>query len=837
MNYRAFFMYHFSIEHISRLTGAQIHSVIPAPDTQQFIAEIAYDSRKIIQGAHTLFIALHTEAGNGHRYISEAYRKGVRVFFVSEAQVLSNYPNAIFLEVKNTLQALQQFARQHRENFKGKVLAITGSNGKTTIKEWLQFLLSNNFRIKSSPGSYNSSLGIPLSLLLLNESDEYGIIEAGISKPGEMEAAEDWIKPDIGIISTIATAHLENFSSQYEIAGEKLKLFKNVRYFICHIDAVILSDAIHALPSLSEKAVSWKWETPFDADYDIHIQTENGNHSILHIKDKKENTVQIEVPFSDRASLENACHCALFCIKENLLNEDVKARFKQLKPVDMRLQMAAGINNCTILNDSYTADLSSLRIALEALSLLPGLKTRSLILTDLRLHGHIENQVYTDAASLVNSYLLDKVILIGEEIGRYKNAFNGEVFTYKNTINFLTHFQFSKFQQEAILIKGTREFQPEKIVAFLEQKRHETVLEINLDALAHNVQYFRQEAGSGVKLMAMVKAFSYGTGSVEIANQLRFRNVDYLAVAYTDEGAELRRAGIDIPIMVMNPGKPSVNMLLEHRLEPEIFSFRSLRYFTEEIQYRTDSQPLSVHLKMDTGMHRLGFSPQEIIDAVDEIGLNPKIKIASVFSHLVSAEDLEDADFTRKQIQIFTETADKIRQKTGYDFIRHIGNSAAISNFPEARLDMVRLGIGMYGISSNPQTRQKLKPVLRFKTTVTQIRSVPAGETVGYNRAGKVERDSLIATIPVGYADGFRRAMGLGRGSVYIGGNLYPVIGKVCMDMSMIDITGSTIQEGDEVLLFGAEHPVEKMAEVCGTISYEMLTGISPRVKRIYLTE
>ena len=828
-------MYRFNVNTMMAGTGAQAYGAYTEASGSAEIQELAYDSRKITYPEKTVFMALVTPAGNGHRYIASAYEKGVRLFLVSETPDVQAFPQAIFLKVDDTLAALQRFARRHREQFTGKILALTGSNGKTTVKEWLHFLLSPEINVTASPGSYNSVLGIPLSLLMLSPDDAWGIIETGISEPHEMQNAESWVKPDVGILTNIGTAHLEHFADKQQLLSEKLGLFKNTDYFIYRSDDAWLRTLTEHRYTDARKRLPWYTRTGNGWKIDVTDKTADGCTLNVHTPDGQTHTLPI--PFSDDASVENACHCAVFCLRENLLSETVRQRFAQLRPVDMRLQMVAGLNRCTILNDSYTADLSSLRIALEALALLPGFKRRSVILTDLRLRGKAAQETYAECARLLNGAGLQKTILVGKEIGAYRRLFSGDVFAFESTEDFMTHFPVSLFQQEAILVKGIREYRPERIVELLEQKRHETVLEVNLDALAHNVAHYRKLAGPQVKIMAMVKAFSYGTGSIEIANHLKYRNVDYLAVAYTDEGAELRRAGIDLPIMVMNPGQPAVNSLLEHRLEPEIFNFRSLHYLMEELSRRNDPYVLSVHLKIDTGMHRLGFSPEDALRAVDEINRFPMMKIASVFSHLASSEDADDDAFTARQIALFGDTCEKIREKVAYPFLRHIANSAGTGRHPEARFDMVRLGIGMYGVSPYPDPGSGLKTVLRLKTSVTQVRAISAGESVGYNRAGKVTRDSLIATIPLGYADGFRRSLGLGNGEVYIHGKLFPVIGKVCMDMTMIDVTGHDIREGDEVILFGPELPVETMAQKCGTIPYEILTGISPRVKRVYVKE
>jgi alanine racemase len=829
-------MYTLSLKYILEGSGARLHEALTKPSEDIIIRHIAFDSRKILDGKDTLFLALITQSGDGHVFWADAYKKGVRYFLVSRIPTEHPPADAVFLIVEDTLQGLRNLANIHRNQFQGKLVAITGSTGKTTVKEWLYFLLSPEISITATPGSYNSSLGIPLSLLLLEKQHQLAIIETGISSPGEMNSARELVNPDCGILTNIGSAHAENFTGPESILNEKLNLFPHCTYWISRAEPTWMREQIYK-NTTGKNVLFWGSTENPENTWTIVSESSGNGHTRIFLSEKGMPTREIEIPFEDQASIENAVHCAVFCLKENLLSESVARRFKKLRPVDMRLQMEAGINQCVLLSDIYTADLSSLRTALQALNFLPGYKKRSLILTDLRLHGRKKEDVYAEAGSLVKEAGMGKTILIGPEISEYSHHFPENTHTYLSTEDFLAHFSFSLFQHEAILVKGIREYNPLKIVEFLEQKSHETRLEINLDALTHNLNHFKRNLGPDVKIMAMVKAFSYGSGSIEIANHLKYNNVDYLAVAYTDEGAELRRAGIDLPILVMNAGLPSVSMLLEYQLEPEIFSFRSLDYMATELQKRQVGYELKIHLKIDTGMHRLGFAPDEIEAACRKIMAVPGMQIASVFSHLASAEDPQDDAFTRQQIQTFSLCAQKVESTIGYNVQKHLANSAGAQRFPEARFNMVRLGIAMYGISPTESEKTKLKPVLRFKTVVSQLRRVKVGDSVGYNRASLLKRDSLIATIPVGYADGFRRTLGQGNARVWIKGNEYPTVGKVCMDMTMIDVTEGDVKEGDEVILFGPEWPVEMMAQAGGTIPYEILTGISPRVKRIYLKE
>ena len=829
-------MYQLSLQYILDGTEARVVGKIPGDPRHIIIRELAFDSRKILDGKDGLFMAFITESGDGHRYWREAYKKGIRYFLVSQIPGENLPDDAIFLLTADTLVALQNLARIHRQNFQGKILAITGSSAKTTIKEWLSYLISPEVSLSATPGSYNSALGIPLSLLLMNNRHDWAIIEAGISAPGEMDKAEKLIKPEYGILTNIGSAHSENFPNQEGILEEKKQLFKNSSYWICRSEPEWIRKHIENSPR-GASVLFWGVKPAIHNHWQVSVYKNGNGTSDIHIQSIDQSNTTIRIPFEDEASIENAIHCAVFCLKENLLTPGVLNRFASLRPVDMRLQIEAGVNRCTLLADIYTADVASLRTALQALNLLPGFKKRTLILTDLRLHGKPAEEVYREAGMLVTDAGTQKNILIGKRIGEFAQFFPTDSFCYPSTEEFLARFPFSLLQEEAILVKGIREHSPVKIVDYLEQKSHETRLEINLDSLTHNLNHFKRSLGPEVKIMAMVKAFSYGSGSIETANHLRYNNIDYLAVAYTDEGAELRRAGIDLPILVMNAGLPSVSMLLEHRLEPEIFSFRSLEYLAEELMRRKPDHELKVHLKVDTGMHRLGFAPDEVETACRKICSLPGMKLASVFSHLASAEDPKDDDFTRKQIETFSKSAEIASRICGYPVLRHLANSAGVQRFSEARFDMVRLGIAMYGISPSPHEKDRLRPVLRFKTVISQIRKLESGESVGYNRASVLTRDSLIATIPVGYADGFRRNLGLGKAHVWINGKLYPTVGKVCMDMTMIDVTGGNVKEGDEVILFGPEWGVEEMASAAGTIPYEILTGISPRVKRVYLKE
>jgi alanine racemase len=783
---------------------------------------------------HTLFFALVTPSNDGHKYIADLYHQGVRYFVVS-AMPAAALPDAGFIFVKNTLEALQKIAAWHRSGFDLPVIGITGSNGKTIVKEWLWQLLSPEYTIVRSPRSYNSQIGVPLSVWQISNIHTLALFEAGISKPGEMIRLAPVIRPDIGILTNIGHAHDQFFTSFNQKLEEKYLLFADAATIIYCSDNALIHQTIQSKRKPEQLLFNWG----FAAGNKLQITEKKyfpGTTRIAALFEQKE--ITINIPFTEAASVENAIHCWCTMLLMDYGNAVTNERMMQLQSVEMRLQMNAGINGCSLINDAYSFDPDSLQIALDFLLQQNQHETKCLVLSDMRQGELDEQALYERIAQMVNSRSINRLIGIGEAISRYGLLFNAETSFYKDTASFLKDFNNAGFQNESILIKGAREFGFEKITHLLMQKSHETILEVNLDALVHNLNYYRSKLHADTKLMAMVKAFSYGSGSFEIANALEFHRADYLAVAYADEGVELRKAGIGLPIMVMNPEESGMAAMLIHHLEPEIYSIRTLNMLVAAIKrLKSPAGGIKIHLKFDTGMHRLGFSKEEMPGLIAILREHPEIRVVSAFSHLVGSDNPSLDNFTLQQIDDFTAMAKKLSESIGYEFIRHILNSAGITRFPQAQFEMVRLGISLYGISSDEAEQSALETVTTLRTSVSQIIKVKSGETVGYNRSWKACRESLIATIPIGYADGMDRKLGNGKGRFMINGKIAPVAGNVCMDMTMLDITGIEVKEGDDVLIFGRGWPINHLAEAIDTIPYEILTGISARVKRVYFKE
>lgn len=799
------------------------------------IEELLTDSRKLSTPLQTLFFALVTPSNDGHKYIADLYHRGLRHFVVSELPA-NAFPDAGFILVNNTMDALQKVAAAHRSKFSLPVIGITGSNGKTIVKEWLWQLLSPEYTIVRSPRSYNSQIGVPLSVWQIRNIHNLAIFEAGISKPGEMVHLAPLILPNIGILTNIGHAHDQFFDSLQQKLEEKLLLFEQATTLIYCSDISWIHQRISSKQRSGQTLFSWGGRKDNTLQIIEKKIPSPGTTSITAIFEGKE--ISIHIPFADAAHIENAIQCwcvmLLFDYGPAVINE----RMMQLHSVEMRLQMNAGINGCSIINDAYSFDPDSLQIALDFLVQQNQHDSKCLILSDMRQGEPNESALYEHIAQMVNSRKINRLVGVGEVISRYGGLFNAKSIFYKDTASFIRNFNSSDYLNESILVKGAREFGFEKITGLLMQKSHETVLEVNLDALVHNLNHYRSKLAPGTKLMAMVKAFSYGSGSFEIANTLEHHRADYLAVAYADEGVELRKAGIGLPIMVMNPESSGMAAILTYNLEPEVYSLRSLNLLASAIKrFKTASAPVNIHVKFDTGMHRLGFSMEELPGLVAALKDNPEIRVASAFSHLVGSEDPNLDDFTLQQIHDFTEMAENLRESIGYDFIRHISNSAGITRFPQAQFEMVRLGISLYGISSDKEEQSALDPVNALRTSVSQIINVKSGDSVGYNRSWKASRDSIIATIPIGYADGLDRKLSNGKGRFLINGKIAAVAGNVCMDMTMLDVTDMEAKEGDDVLIFGRDWPISHVAEAIGTIPYEILTGISARVKRVYFRE
>lgn len=801
------------------------------------ISEVFIDSRNIGNISSALFIAIKGKNHNGHNYIEDLYQKGIRNFIVSDDSLdYSKYFDANFLLVKDSINALQLLATSKRKLYNYPILGITGSNGKTIVKDWLYQLLNPEKRVVKSPKSYNSQVGVPLSVWQMNADYDLGIFEAGISEPDEMENLQHVINPTIGIFTNIGQAHDENFIHFHQKIGEKLKLFTKVEVLIYCTDYYDIRERVITTEILKNIKL-FTWARKGNADVIVKNIQKNNKTSEINLE-WNNSSDYFTIPFTDEASIENAMHCWMLMKYLGYDSKIIRERMLSLQSVAMRLELKEGINNCSVINDSYNSDLNSLGIAIDFLNQQKQHPNRTLVLSDILQSGKGEDDLYEEVASLISNKGITKLIGIGKALSRQKNKFNIEKIFYSSTAEFLEEFSSSMFSNETILLKGARAFEFELISNLIQQKAHETVLEINLNALVHNLNFYKSLIKPTTKIMAMVKAFSYGSGSYEIANILQYNRIDYLSVAYADEGAELRKAGITVPIMVMNPDEQSFDTILQNDLEPEIYNIRVFNLLINAInrKHKKTEKPVLIHLKLDTGMHRLGFEVADLVDICDNIkSFNGKIKVQSVFTHLASADDRNDDDFTKKQISLFEKMSEIILDELQYTFMRHVLNSAGIVRFPYAHFDMVRLGIGLYGVSSEVQN--ELMNVSTLKTIISQIKTLESTETIGYNRRGKLEKESKIATINIGYADGLNRKLGNGVGKVLVNGQLAPFIGSICMDMCMVDITGIEAEEGDDVIIFGKEIPVSTIAEQIGTIPYEVFTSLSRRIKRIYYSE
>lgn len=819
----------YAIREIAGIIGADCRSL--HDDT---ISILLTDSRRLSFPEQSLFFALKTKTNDGHRYITELYRLRVRNFVVSEMlPEFENLDEANFLVVKDTLKALQKIATHHRKQFNIPVIGITGSNGKTVVKEFLYQLLHNEFNIVRSPRSYNSQLGVPLSVWEMNEKHTLGIFEAGISQPDEMERLQPIIAPTIGVITNIGEAHQENFISTNQKCMEKLMLFAECDNIIYDGDNAFISNCIEAA-CLSHKALCWS-RTDSEAPLFIELIEKKKEETVIHCTLLGFNRV-ITIPFTDDASIENVIQClaVMLLLKPTSVNDVEK--FRHLEPVDMRLDVKQGINNCLLINDTYNSDINSLDIALDfQQSRRVGKELKStLILSDILQSGTLPKSLYKKVADLVHRKRVDRIIGIGRDLKEFAYLFDIEKEFYLTTEEFIQSPSFHQFNAELILLKGSRHFHFEKISDLLEKKVHETILEVNLDAVVHNFNFYRSKLNPETKMVCMVKAFAYGAGSYELAKTLQEHRCDYLAVAVADEGAELRKEGISIPIIVMNPEFSSFNVLFENHLEPEVYSFRLLDALIHETERRgITSYP--IHIKIDTGMHRLGFQPQDIAEICRRIQSQSGVVVRSVFSHLAGSDSYIFDAFTEQQISTFRKAAAALEEGLEYRVIKHILNSAGIERFPNDQMDMVRLGIGLYGISASGQ--KGLRNVSTLKTTILQIQEIPKGDSIGYSRMSYVERNSRIAIIPIGYADGLDRHFSNGKGFVSIRGHRCPIIGNICMDACMVDVTDIDAQEGDSVIIFGEGMPVSELSDTLKTIPYEVLTSISPRVKRVYYRE
>lgn len=821
----------YSIKDITSLLGCE-----DAPFEDLNISILLTDSRSLKSPEKTLFFAIKSKSNDGHRFIEELYKKGVRNFVTEQnLSIFSSFKGVNIIKVPNTIKALQKITSAHRKKFNIPVIGITGSNGKTIVKEWLNQLLQPDFFITRSPRSYNSQIGVPLSVWELEQRTTLAIFEAGISQPGEMSSLSEIISPTIGVFTCIGDAHQEGFTSIKEKLEEKLKLFTNSKTIIYNASQKEIRESIESRYS-DKELIGWSNN---DTSYPLYIKEITKTNNIASItyiyKDKEEN---FKIPFIEDGSIENAVHslCVLlFCF--GISPQEAAKRLLHIEPVAMRLEVKEGRNNCTIINDTYNSDINSLEIALDFLSrrsILEGDKRR-LILSDILQSSSNDSELYSKVAQLLKEKGIDRFVGIGERVTEYRELFPEGSKFYSTTSEFLASGVTEHFCNELILVKGARKFNFDDITDVLSLKQHETILEVNLDAIRHNYNYYKQKLLPNTKIICMVKAFGYGAGSYELTKTLQDAGCSYVAVAVADEGAELRKAGITMPIMVMNPEMGTFDTLFKYNLEPEVYSFRLLEALTKA----ASSQGITdfpIHIKIDSGMHRLGFSIQDMPKLIKELSLNKELSPCSVFSHLAGSDDENLDYYTESQIDVFSRCAESLQMGIRKPIFRHILNTAGISRYTQYQFEGVRLGIGLYGVAPHPSAKG-LKVVSSLKTTILQIKELPSAETVGYGRKGVLNKKSRIAALPIGYADGVNRHLGNGKGKMWVNGNLAPIVGNVCMDVTMIDVTDIDCKEGDIVELFGENIRVEEIADTLGTIPYEILTTVSSRVKRVYFRE
>jgi alanine racemase len=831
----------YSIEQVAEIVSGELIK----GSKQENFKHLVFDSRKLTFPKRSLFFAILSNRHDGHNFISELYEKGVRNFVISNEESIKGHEQASFVVVEDTIGALQALAKHHREQFSLPVIGVTGSNGKTIVKEWLNQLLSKDQTVSRSPKSYNSQIGVPLSVWQLTKEHTFGIYEAGISQPGEMENLRQIIQPSIGVITNIGHAHDEGFLNVRQKVSEKLSLFTKCEVLIYCKDYHDINDTMAGIRERQQEGAVKLFSWSHSSEADLQITNTSKKQAACIIEGKYlGKDVAITIPFSDDASIENATHCWAVMLYLGYENDVINERMGTLSRVAMRLELKKAVNNCSVINDSYNSDLESLRIALDFLNQQRQHEKRIVILSDLLQTGMTESDLYDEVARVLQDKQVDQLVGIGASINRQRSKFEGikqlNLSCFPDTDAFIKEFPMDSFSNSTILLKGARSYRFERISRLLEEKVHETILEINLDAIAHNLNVYQSLLKPKTKIMGMVKEFSYGSGSYEIASLLEFYHVDYLAVAYADEGVELRKAGITLPIMVMSPEENSFEKIVSHRLEPEIYSFELYRAFEEVLmEYGgTSIVPYPIHVKLDTGMHRLGFDDAGVKKLAGAIELNPVVEVKSVFSHLAASDEKKHDKFTKEQFKLFEELASNLDRSGKPKPIRHILNSAGVVRFPDHQYDMVRLGIGLYGVDSAKEVQKNLLNVSTLKTRIAQIKTVSAKETVGYNRSYKSTGKKRIAIVNIGYADGLDRRLGNEAGYMLVGGEKAPIIGNVCMDMAMLDVTDiQGAKRGDEVVVFGEDLSVQEIAATIGTIPYEMLTGISKRVKRVYYQE
>ena len=837
----------YSIEKVATLIGARRYGTF-----QGEIRWLLTDSRSLCFPEETLFFALKTQRNDGHRYIDDLYRRGVRHFVVEQVpeHYDTRFPEANFLRVPHTLAALQRLAERHRDEFDVPVVGITGSNGKTMVKEWLYQLLLPSQKIVRSPRSYNSQIGVPLSVWLLNDQTEVGIFEAGISQPGEMLALRDIIQPTIGVLTCLGSAHQENFRSMEEKCMEKLELMHDTQAMVYCSDNDVVSRCIRRMHYQGEK-ISW---STCDAQAALFVRSvECGvrseitpaadiSHSPLLTPHSSKITYvwqgeehAFEIPFIDEASIENTITCAAVALHLGLSPEQLAERMPKLEPVAMRLEVKQGQRGCILINDSYNSDINSLDIALDFMNRRETSK-KTLILSDIFQTGSLPETLYAQVSDLCVKRGITKFIGIGQELTAQADKIQiADKHFFTDVHHFLSSEVFAGLRNELILLKGARSFGFDQITEQMEQKVHETILEVNLNAVVENLNYYRSFLKPETKMVCMIKADGYGAGAVEIAKTLQDHHVDYLAVAVADEGVTLRKAGITANIMIMNPEMTAFKTMFDYDLEPEVYSFRLLDALIRAAR-KEGITGWPVHIKLDTGMHRLGFDPQNDMDTlIDRLKHQNAVIPRSVFSHFVGSDSDDFDDFSARQFELFDKGSRQLQSAFSHKILRHMDNSAGIEHFPERQMDMCRLGLGLYGV--DPRDNRILSTVSTLKTTILQLRHVPAGDTVGYSRKGQIDRDSVIAAIPIGYADGLNRHLGNRHCYCLVNGQKAEYVGNICMDVAMIDVTGIDCHEGDQVEIFGEHLPVTVLSTITDTIPYEILTGVSNRVKRVYFQD
>lgn len=813
----------YTVQHIAEITNAQVMG-----DKNLTIKNIAFDSRIIYSTKNTAFIAINTHKNSGEKFVEAAIHRGISIIISEHYD--PQFENITWIIVENSIEFLQKLAKYHFENAQLQSIGITGSNGKTILKEWLYQCLWNEFPTVKSPKSFNSQIGLPLSLLQINNTHKLGIFEVGISQPDEMDKLENIFHPQIGLLTHIGTAHSANFSSEEELVDEKIKLFKNSEVIIYNGDNLLVCQKIKKLYS-DKKLISYG------------LKKENQVFIKNNISRDEQIIVQYfgeEISFPahqrDEATLTNALALITVLKELHIENKKIVEKINLLKAVEMRLEAIEGIKNNIVINDSFNLDLDSLKTALQFLNEYNKPK-KSLVLTDIVGVSANSRELYEEVSELVNEQNFDSVFLIGDEISKFSELFKSKTYTFIDTRELIESKHLSEIENQIILLKGARKFEIERLKDILELRKHDTVLEVNLNAILHNINYHKSLLKPETKMMAMVKANAYGLGSYEVSEFLQHHHIDYLGVAYVDEGVELRKKGITTPIIVMNPEQHSYQTIIEYNLEPEIYSFRVLDLFYEAVQKSGYDKKYPIHIKLETGMHRLGFKDFEL-DLLSETLSGRNLKVQSLFSHLSSSDMPEEKEFTFKQLDIFEKNSTYLIEKLGYTPIRHILNSSGITSYTAHQYDMVRIGIGMLGESPDGEVQKQLQSVVSFKTVISQISMVENGESVGYSRKFKTDHPTKIATVPVGYADGIPRLIGNQVGNLGVNKMLAPIVGNICMDMMMINIENiPNVKEGDTVTVFNAKPSLKEFAGYCKTITYEVLTSISPRVKRIYIKD